>query len=284
VLACFVAEDTEKEELVGFQTMVTSETLPEGVADIATFAKREETQRGIGSGLFAATVERARELGLVAINATIRADNTGGIAFYSKMGFEDHSVTEGVPLADGTPVDRVPKRFALESGSGAGSVRHRSNRSTLGLKDASDTEPALNTQGRGWKISEKRLDALHDRAREMRRFASPAQKALAKRFAEADMGRYTFKRYAVVGSAIVDFNCHNLGMAIMIDEDDQDEALAKRRDKSLEAVGIRVMRIKAEHILDNMDKVLERITLGMRMRIADKKHARRDAATGMGQS
>jgi very-short-patch-repair endonuclease len=150
-------------------------------------------------------------------------------------------------------------------------------RKTLNLRNTSDSEaPALNKKGRGWKISDKRLDELHDRAREMRRFASPANKALAARFAGADLGRYTFKRFAVVGSAIVDFNCHNLGMAIMIDEDDQDDALAKRRDKSLEAVGIRVMRIKASDILENMDAVLERITAGMRMRIADKRERRRE--------
>ena len=147
-------------------------------------------------------------------------------------------------------------------------------RSTLGLRDTSDEAPALNKKGRGWKISDKRLDELHDRAREMRRFASPANKALAKRFADADLGRYTFKRFAVVGSAIVDFNCHNLGMAIMIDEEGQDDAIAKRRDKSLEAVGIRVMRIKATDILENIDPVLKRITLGMRMRIEDKRQRR----------
>lgn len=149
------------------------------------------------------------------------------------------------------------------------------DRKTLGLREPSDEAPALNKKGRGWKISDKRLDALHDRAREMRRFASPANKALAKKFADADLGRYTFKRFAVVGSAIVDFNCHNLGMAIMIDEEDADEALAKRRDKSLESVGIRVMRIKAADILDDMDAVLQRITAGMRMRIGDKKEAAR---------
>ena len=149
-------------------------------------------------------------------------------------------------------------------------------RKTLNLRDTTDAEaPALNKKGRGWKISDKRLDELHDRAREMRRFASPANKALAARFAKADLGRYTFKRFAVVGSAIVDFNCHNLGMAIMIDEEDQDETLAKRRDKSLESVGIRVMRIKASDILDNMDAVLARITAGMRIRIGDKKDAAR---------
>ena len=150
-------------------------------------------------------------------------------------------------------------------------------RKTLKLSDAPASEaPNLKKRGRGWEISEKRLDALHDRAREMRRFASPAHKALAARFAKADLGRYTFKRFAVVGSAIVDFNCHNLGMAIMIDEGGADETIAKRRDKSLEAVNIRVMRIKAQDILENIDAVLERITAGMRMRIGDKREARRE--------
>lgn len=149
-------------------------------------------------------------------------------------------------------------------------------RKTLALNPEAATEaPALKKKGRGWEISSSRLDVLHDQARQMRREASPAHKALAARFAKADLGRYTFKRYAVVGSAIVDFNCHNLGMAIAIDEEGQNDTLAKRRDKSLEAVGIRVMRIKASDILDNIDAVLARITAGMRMRIADKKDAAR---------
>lgn len=150
------------------------------------------------------------------------------------------------------------------------------DRKTLKLPETEATAaPAIKKKGRGWEISEKRLDVLHDQARDMRRHSSEAHKALAERFAKADLGRYTFKRHAVVGSAIVDFNCHNLGMAIAIDEEDAPEALARRRDKSLEAVGIRVMRIKASDILENMDDVLARITAGMRMRIADKKEAAR---------
>ena len=155
------------------------------------------------------------------------------------------------------------------------------DRKTLNLRPPSDdTEaPALKKKGRGWEISDKRLDALHDRAREMKRHASDAHKALAERFAKADLGKYTFKRFAVVGSAIVDFNCHNLGMAIVIDEEDDDLALnpriLRRRDKSLESVGIKVMHLKAADILENMDDTLARITAGMRMRIADKADARR---------
>lgn len=160
------------------------------------------------------------------------------------------------------------------------------NRKTLQLRDPSDAAeaPALKKKGRGWEISDKRLDVLHEQAREMRRHSSEAHKALAERFAKADLGRYKFTRHAVVGSAIVDFNCHNLGMAIAIDEEGQDDALAKRRDKSLESVGIRVMRLKAADILENIDDVLARITAGMRMRIADKKDkARAHAAANPNQ-
>lgn len=152
------------------------------------------------------------------------------------------------------------------------------DKKTLQLRTDSDSgeAPAIRKKGRGWEISEKRLDALHDRAREMRRFPTDAHKALAERFSKADLGRYKFTRHMVIGSAIVDFGCHNLGMAIAIDEEGDNETLAKRRDKSLESVGIRVMRIKASDILEDMDTVLQRITAGMRMRIADKRDSRRD--------
>ena len=109
----------------------------------------------------------------------------------------------------------------------------------------------------------------------MRRHSSDAHKALAAKFSKADLGRYTFKRHAVVGSAIVDFNCHNLGLALAIDEEGQNDSLAKRRDKSLESVGIRVMRIAAKDILEDIDAVLQRLTTVMRERIADRKEAAR---------
>jgi very-short-patch-repair endonuclease len=152
------------------------------------------------------------------------------------------------------------------------------DRKTLQLRspeETADAAPAIKKKGRGWEISDKRLDALHDMAREKRRHSTPAHKALAERFAKADLGRYKFTRHAVIGSAIVDFGCANLGMAIMLDEEGDDPVLARRRDKSLEAVGIRVMRIRAADVLADMDAVLARITAGMRIRIADKKAAAR---------
>jgi very-short-patch-repair endonuclease len=152
------------------------------------------------------------------------------------------------------------------------------DRKTLQLRSAEETAdaaPAIKKKGRGWEISSKRLDALHDRAREMRRHSSDAHKALAARFAKADLGKHKFTRHAVIGSAIVDFGCPTLGMAIALDEEGVDPAIAQRRDKSLEAVGIRVMRISAADVLTDIDGVLARIAAGMRMRLADKKTAAR---------
>ncbi len=112
VICCFVATDAAGQRL-GFQTLGRYPGLPDDVGDIGTFTRVGGVQRGVGTALFAATQAEARRQGLAALNATIRADNVGGLAFYGRMGFADHSVTASVPLADGTLVDRVHKRFAL---------------------------------------------------------------------------------------------------------------------------------------------------------------------------
>lgn len=112
VYCCHVAIE-EAGDIAAFQTLGRYPGLPENVGDIATFAALDRKQSGAGSALFAATKARVRALGHSAINATIRADNAGGLAFYTKQGFADHGVTPAVPLADGTPVDRVHKRFNL---------------------------------------------------------------------------------------------------------------------------------------------------------------------------
>ncbi len=112
LVSCFVAVGSN-EALLGFQWLQRSEKLPEDWGDIATFAKANSTVRGIGSALFAMTRKQALEAGVVAINATIRADNVSGLGYYSKMGFEDYNVIKGIALNDGTLVDRVQKRFDL---------------------------------------------------------------------------------------------------------------------------------------------------------------------------
>jgi len=113
VLCCFVAVDEATGRIEGFQTLGRADHLDADWGDIGTFSRLGGTQRGIGTALFEATKAGATELGMAGINATIRADNEGGLAFYAKQGFVDHSVDRAVPLKDGTPIDRINKRHRL---------------------------------------------------------------------------------------------------------------------------------------------------------------------------
>ncbi|MDA8586997.1 GNAT family N-acetyltransferase [Rhodobacteraceae bacterium] len=109
---CHVAVD-DQDQIAGFQTLERSNNYGPGVGDISSFARQTPVVRGVGTALFAATCNAGRAAGLDEINAKIRADNVPGLAYYSKVGFRDHSVIEGTPLKDGTPVDRIVKRFPL---------------------------------------------------------------------------------------------------------------------------------------------------------------------------
>lgn len=111
-LSCLVAENPDG-VLLGFQFLGKHSKIPDDCGDIATFARRDPKVPGVGTTIFLATLKIAEQLGLREINATIRADNTGGLAYYSKMGFQDHSVSPGVPLRSGKPVDRVSKRYRI---------------------------------------------------------------------------------------------------------------------------------------------------------------------------
>ncbi|PDS30309.1 GNAT family N-acetyltransferase [Rhizobium phaseoli] len=101
---------------VGFQSLSLYGDPPKGYADIATFARASPKISGVGSALFPATRAAAEELGLEFINATIRADNVGGLAYYAKMGFQLYDRLVQVPLRNGTAVDRIKKRFKVDAG------------------------------------------------------------------------------------------------------------------------------------------------------------------------
>ena len=100
-------------DVVGFQWAAPHRDLPHDVCDIATFVKIGGTQRGIGSKMLAKTKKKAAALGYREINANIRADNIGGLTFYSRQGFADHTVKTGVMLSNGLKVDKIYKRLKL---------------------------------------------------------------------------------------------------------------------------------------------------------------------------
>ena len=111
VIACQLAE--EKGQVLGFQVVGRSTGLPEGWADIGTFVQPGLQARGIGATLFAASLTAARAAGVKVLNASIRADNVPGLAYYARRGFVDYASNPDWALADGRMVGRVSRRFNL---------------------------------------------------------------------------------------------------------------------------------------------------------------------------
>lgn len=108
-----LAEDTIG-AILGLQWIEPHVNLPPEAADIATFVLPGRQQLGIGSALFTATARAARALGYGWINATIRADNDGGLTYYQSRGFRVWSRELGVEIAPGRCVDRVSTRYDLD--------------------------------------------------------------------------------------------------------------------------------------------------------------------------
>ena len=136
--------------------------------------------------------------------------------------------------------------------------------------------PELEKRGRGWAISDQRLDKIHDRARHNRMEQTPAQVLLGEKLAEANLGKFKLTRQQVIGSAIVDFACNPLKVAVSIDEGG-DPALIARRDKSLEAVGIHLLRFAAARVLEEPDAVVAEIVAAMKTRYEQRGRARKPA-------
>ena len=145
-------------------------------------------------------------------------------------------------------------------------------RKTLKLRDPSEADeaPAIRKKGRGWEISESRLDALHERAREMRRNPTPAQQALIAALGEVETGGYAFKRKHVIGSAIVDFACQPLMLVIELDGD-EDAAFAADRTRSLSEIGYRVERLSAEAVMADPAAAAAQVSAVMRERWHERR-------------
>lgn len=151
------------------------------------------------------------------------------------------------------------------------------DRRKLGIKSGSEAPSGLKKKGRGWQIDDKRLDVLHERAREMRRHPTEAQSALAGALSQMDTGGFTFRRQDVIGSAIVDFACKPLMLVVELDGDD-DAAFAATRDKSLAEVGYRVLRLPAADVLANPEGAAAAVVDVMKERWHERRANRKPSA------
>jgi L-amino acid N-acyltransferase YncA len=122
-MATMIAKDADRSgwfvaeiegEIAGFQHISPYPGLPPEACDIATFVGQGRQQLGVGSALFTATAQAARDLGYDWICACIRTDNAGGRAYYQSRGFRDYQLLEDVTLANGQRVNQMLTRFDLD--------------------------------------------------------------------------------------------------------------------------------------------------------------------------
>jgi very-short-patch-repair endonuclease len=112
---------------------------------------------------------------------------------------------------------------------------------------------------RAWTVSPARAEQLKQRARDMRRNPTEAQKALWERLKDKQCG-FTFNREVVMGSAIVDFACKTRWLVVETGGDSESETtLAALSDRKLTDVGVRVLRFADDAVLADIDAVVKAI-------------------------
>ena len=79
---------------------------------IATFVVAHDSRQGIGTALFCATRFVVQNAGVTSIDATIRADNFGGLRYDAGIGFTDYQRTSAMVLSNGCYGDWICTAFA----------------------------------------------------------------------------------------------------------------------------------------------------------------------------
>ncbi|MEP7133355.1 MAG: DUF559 domain-containing protein [Chloroflexota bacterium] len=110
---------------------------------------------------------------------------------------------------------------------------------------------------RGQKVSDEMLE----RAKELRRVMTPAEKKLWKELKGNKLNGLHFRRQQVVHGYFPDFYCHQHELIVELDggiHELQKEYDAER-EEYLIALGFRIIRFTNEDVIKNLKSVLQRI-------------------------
>jgi very-short-patch-repair endonuclease len=104
---------------------------------------------------------------------------------------------------------------------------------------------------------------LFEKAKELRGNMTDSERLLWEQLNQNQLLELRFKPQHPISNFIADFYCHKLRLVIEIDggyhlSKDQNE-YDKGRDFEMEELGIVVMRIRAEDVLNNLESVLKTI-------------------------
>ncbi len=98
------------------------------------------------------------------------------------------------------------------------------------------------------------------RARELRRDMTPAEKLLWQELRANKLGVH-FRRQQIIAGFIIDFYCHKAALVIEVDGDihDLQQEEDSRREKVLSELGLRIVRFKNDEVVKNLSAVVEKI-------------------------
>ncbi len=111
------------------------------------------------------------------------------------------------------------------------------------------------------------LSPIQQRARELRRDMTPAEKVLWERLRDRRLDGLKFRRQHPLGPFVTDFYCAECRLVVELDGDIHD--LQPERDaartEQFEQYGYRVIRFRNEQVLNDLDTVLAAIKAASRL-------------------
>ncbi len=108
--------------------------------------------------------------------------------------------------------------------------------------------------------------ALLQRAKEMRRDMTPAEKRLWAALRRNQLDGCHFRRQQIIGHFIVDFYCDAARLVIEVDGAVHDQQIEydQERTRVLGEYDLRILRFRNEEIMDNLEGALARIRAALR--------------------
>lgn len=105
----------------------------------------------------------------------------------------------------------------------------------------------------GQKVTQEKLQ----RAKELRREMTPAEKILWEELCANKLGVH-FRRQQVIAGFIVDFYCHKAALVVEVDGDihDLQQEEDARREKALRELGLRIVRFRNDEVVKELSPML----------------------------
>ena len=98
---------------------------------------------------------------------------------------------------------------------------------------------------------------LRKHAKELRKAGNLSEVLIWQQLKNKQFKGYDFDRQKIIGNYIVDFFCIDKGVVIEIDGFTHEMEKDAKRDKYLESLGLKVIRIMDEDVKKKFDRVME---------------------------